>query len=80
MSMEHYHLQRPGKKTYKHGLHETYVEMPALDAILEHIDIGGRSPLGLVDIPTDSLSVQRPVGAPTSNFALTDPYGKHRVG
>ena len=56
--------KRQEKKTCKHGLHKKLpVEMPALDTILEHVDISGEVPLGLVDIPTELIVAQRPVGA-----------------
>ena len=57
------------------------VEMPALDTILEHVDISGEVPLGLVDIPTELIVAQRPVGALLSFAAqlYADPWRKHRV-
>ena len=54
MSMEHYRAaQKAGKKDLQTRTSQKLpVEMPALDTILEHVDISGEVPLGLVDIPT----------------------------
>lgn len=66
MSMEHYRAaQKAGKKDLQTRTSQKLpVEMPALDAILEHVDISGEVPLGLVGYSYRThLSVQRPVGA-----------------
>ena len=44
------------------------VEMPALDTILEHVDISGEVPLGLVDIPTELIIGTKTYGR-SSSFA-----------
>lgn len=83
MSMEHYRAaQKAGKKDLQTRTSQKLpVEMPALDAILEHIDISGEVPLGLVDIPTELI-----VGTKTwwARFFFcaqlyADPWRKHRV-
>ena len=42
--------------------------MPALDTILEHVDISGEVPLGLVDIPTELIVGTKTCGR-ASSFA-----------
>ena len=77
MSMEHYRAaQKAGKKDLQTRTSQKLpVEMPALDAILEHVDISGEVPLGLVDIPTELI-----VGTKTFCAQLyADPWRKHRV-
>ena len=65
MSMEHYRAaQKAGKKDLQTRTSQKLpVEMPALDAILEHIDISGEVPLGLVDIPTELIVGTKTCGA-----------------
>ena len=57
MSMEHYKAAaRAGKKDLQNRTAQKLpTQMPALDTILEHVDISGEVPLGLVDIPTELI-------------------------
>ena len=70
MSMEHYRAaQKAGKKDLQTRTSQKLpVEMPALDAILEHVDISGEVPLGLVDIPTELIVGTKTCGR-ASSFA-----------
>ena len=70
MSMEHYRAaQRAGKKELQTRVAQKLpTEMPALDTILEHADITGEIPLGLVDIPTELIVGTKTIGR-TSSFA-----------
>lgn len=70
MSMEHYRAaQRAGKKDLQTRTSQKLpVEMPALDTILEHVDISGEVPLGLVDIPTELIVGTKTCGR-ASSFA-----------
>ena len=83
MSMEHYRAaQKAGKKTCKHELHRNFLlKCPALDTILEHVDISGEVPLGLVDIPTELIVGTKTCGRASFFCAqlYADPWRKHRV-
>ena len=70
MSMEHYRAaQKAGKKDLQTRTSQKLpVEMPALDTILEHVDISGEVPLGLVDIPTELIVGTKTCGR-ASSFA-----------
>lgn len=70
MSMEHYRAaQKAGKKDLQTRTSQKLpVEMPALDTILEHVDISGEVPLGLVDIPTELIVGTKTYGR-ASSFA-----------
>ena len=63
MSMEHYRAAaRAGKKDLQNRtLQKLPTQMPALDTILEHTDISGEVPLGLVDIPTELIIGTKPM-------------------
>ena len=70
MSMEHYKAAaRAGKKDLQNRtLQKLPTQMPALDTILEHTDISGEVPLGLVDIPTELIIGTKTYGR-SSSFA-----------
>ena len=70
MSMEHYKAAaRAGKKDLQNRTAQKLpTQMPALDTILEHVDISGEVPLGLVDIPTELIIGTKTYGR-SSSFA-----------
>ena len=70
MSMEHYKAAaRAGKKDLQNRtLQKLPTQMPALDTILEHTDISGEVPLGLVVIPTELIIGTKTYGR-SSSFA-----------
>ena len=79
MSMEHYRAaQKAGKKDLQTRTSQKLpVEMPALDAILEHVDISGEVPLGLVDIHCRYKDLWARFFFCAQLYA--DPWRKHRV-
>ena len=83
MSMEHYRAaQKAGKKDLQTRTSQKLpVEMPALDTILEHVDISGEVPLGLVEYSYRTHCRHKDLWARFFFCAqlYADPWRKHRV-
>ena len=83
MSMEHYRAaQKAGKKDLQTRTSQKLpVEMPALDTILEHVDISGEVPLGAGRYSYRTHCRYKDLWARFFFCAqlYADPWRKHRV-